>query len=185
MAIGISALLLIAVYFLPVWSIQLWAPQYPEGIEMLIWLNRLSGDVEIINGLNHYIGMKHISEDMFPELALLPYGMVLLIVFGLFVAWRGTKFWLNAWTLLLVLSAVGLLIDMYQWGYDYGHNLDPKAAIQVPNMAYQPPLLGYKLLLNFGAYSIPDTGGWIFAAVIGTAVIFWAKETIIKRKQHA
>jgi copper chaperone NosL len=32
-------------------------------------------------------------------------------------------------------------------------------------MAYQPPLLGYKQLLNFGAYSIPDIGGWIFIGV--------------------
>jgi copper chaperone NosL len=32
-------------------------------------------------------------------------------------------------------------------------------------MAYQPPLIGYKKLLNFGAYSIPDIGGWIFIAV--------------------
>jgi copper chaperone NosL len=44
------------------------------------------------------------------------------------------------------------------------HNLDPNAAIQVPECPYQPPLLGYKQLLNFGAYSIPDTGGWMLIA---------------------
>jgi copper chaperone NosL len=32
-------------------------------------------------------------------------------------------------------------------------------------MAYQPPLIGFKQLLNFGAYSIPDIGGWIFLGV--------------------
>jgi copper chaperone NosL len=32
----------------------------------------------------------------------------------------------------------------------------------VPGMAYQPPLIGFKQLLNFGAYSIPDIGGWLF-----------------------
>jgi copper chaperone NosL len=31
-------------------------------------------------------------------------------------------------------------------------------------MAYQPPLIGFKQLLNFGAYSMPDTGGWMFVA---------------------
>jgi copper chaperone NosL len=31
-------------------------------------------------------------------------------------------------------------------------------------MAYQPPLIGFKQLLNFGAYSIPDIGGWLFIA---------------------
>jgi copper chaperone NosL len=38
-------------------------------------------------------------------------------------------------------------------------------------MAYQPPLIGFKQLLNFGAYSVPDTGGWIFIAA-GMAVMF-------------
>ncbi len=35
-------------------------------------------------------------------------------------------------------------------------------------MAYQPPLIGFKQLLNFGAYSMPDIGGWIF---IGAGLI--------------
>ncbi len=41
-------------------------------------------------------------------------------------------------------------------------------------MSYQPPLIGFKQLLNFGAYSIPDTGGWIMLGsgmLILTAVI--------------
>ena len=61
-----------------------------------------------------------------------------------------------------MLFGIIAMIDFYRWNYDYGHNLDPNAAIKVPGMAYQPPLIGYKQLLNFGAYSIPDTGGWIF-----------------------
>ena len=54
------------------------------------------------------------------------------------------------------------MVDMYQWGYKYGHNLDPTAPIQVPGLSYQPPLIGHKKLLNFDAYSYPDTGGWVF-----------------------
>jgi copper chaperone NosL len=57
------------------------------------------------------------------------------------------------------------MIDFYRWNYNYGHDLDPNAPIQVPGMSYQPPIIGYKQLLNFGAYSIPDTGGWIFMGV--------------------
>lgn len=185
MLIALSSLSLIAVYFFPVWNIQLWAPQYPEGIEMFIWINHLSGDVEIINGLNHYIGMKFISEDMFPELVFLPYAMAGLILMGLFVALKGTKFWLNSWTIILVIAAIGILVDMYIWGYDYGHNLDPHAAIQVPGMAYQPPLIGYKLLLNFGAYSVPDTGGWVVTAALALAIVLWLKETLSKTKKDA
>ena len=69
----VASLSLIATYFLPLWRIDLWAPQYPEGLSMQIWLNKLSGQVEIINGLNHYIGMAHIKEEMFPEFKFLSY----------------------------------------------------------------------------------------------------------------
>jgi copper chaperone NosL len=61
-----------------------------------------------------------------------------------------------------VLFGIIAMADFWRWEYNYGHNLDPNAAIIVPGMAYQPPLIGFKQLLNFGAYSIPDTGGWIF-----------------------
>ena len=44
---------IITLWFFPMWRIDLAAPQYPEGIYMNIWINDLSGDVEIINGLNH------------------------------------------------------------------------------------------------------------------------------------
>lgn len=54
------------------------------------------------------------------------------------------------------------MIDFWRWEYEYGHNLDPNAAIIVPGMAYQPPLIGFKQLLNFGAFSVPDIGGWFF-----------------------
>ena len=54
------------------------------------------------------------------------------------------------------------MVDFYRWNYNYGHNLDPNAAIIVPGMSYQPPLIGYKQLLNFGAYSMPATGGMLF-----------------------
>ena len=57
------------------------------------------------------------------------------------------------------------MADFWRWEYNYGHELNPDAAIKVPGMSYQPPLIGYKQLLNFGAYSVPDIGGWIFIVV--------------------
>ena len=60
------------------------------------------------------------------------------------------------------------IYDFWNWEYQYGHNLNPHAAIKIPGMAYQPPLIGWKQLLNFLAGSVPDTGGWL---VIGSAVI--------------
>ena len=61
------------------------------------------------------------------------------------------------------------MVDFWKWEYNYGHTLNPDAAIIVPGMSYQPPLIGFKQLLNFGAYSIPDIGGWIF---VGVGIIF-------------
>ena len=73
---------LIAVFFLPAWRIDLFAPQYPEGLTMNIWINGLSGQIDIVNGLNHYIGMKHITVDMFPEFKFLPFVVGFFYVTG-------------------------------------------------------------------------------------------------------
>ena len=74
------------------------------------------------------------------------------------------------------------MVDFYRWNYDYGHDLDPSAAIKVPGMAYQPPIFGYKQLLNFGAYSIPDIGGWLFIAAGLFLLIAVLKEFKFKKQ---
>lgn len=162
MAILLAAVSMIGAFFLPIWKIELWAPQYPEGLMMKIWLSHLSGDVEIINGLNHYIGMAHIKEEMFPEFTILPYLAGFFVLVGILIAAWNRRVGALLYLGLIVLAGIAAMVDFYQWGYQYGHNLDPNAAIKVPGMAYQPPLLGYKKLLNFGAYSVPDLGGFLF-----------------------
>ncbi len=161
MLIAFAALIMIGVYFVPFWQILMYAPQYPEGLNMKIWIDKLSGDVEIINGLNHYIGMKHIKIEMFPEFKIMPYLLGIIIASGIFASFSGKRF--AGWMFLglLIFTAIIGLYDFYHWGYDYGHNLDPTAPIKVPGMSYQPPLIGTKKLLNFTAYSGPDSGGWI------------------------
>ncbi|GAB4092917.1 hypothetical protein GCM10028786_18440 [Flaviaesturariibacter terrae] len=183
--IAAASLSLGLTYFLPVWFIYLLAPQYPEGLTMNIWLNHLSGQVEIINGLNHYIGMKHINESMFPEFGYLGIIMGAFIVLGLAVAAGGRRKHLSAYLLLLLVAAGAALYDFYQWGYDYGHHLDPKAAIQVPGLYYQPPLVGHKKLLNFDAYSYPDTGGWIVIGAGALCFAVWGWERFGRRRVTA
>ncbi len=158
----ISGVLLIVVLFVPMWRIDLDAPQYPEGLRLLIYPNKIAGDVEIINGLNHYIGMKTIHTSDFIEFTLLPYIICFFAVFFILTAiLKSTRL---MYILLVMFVSFGVLAmaDFWKWEYDYGHNLNPEAAIIVPGMAYQPPLIGFKQLLNFGAYSIPDIGGWLF-----------------------
>jgi len=172
--IAFAALLMISAYFVPLWQIMMWAPQYPEGLEMDIWIKTITGDVKIISALNHYIGMKHIEVSMFPEFTYMIYIVGFIIAFGLLTALVNKRFMLWTFIGLLVTAGVSALVDFYLWGYDYGHNLDPTAAIIVPGMSYQPPLIGTKQLLNFTAFSGPDIGGWIFLSsaiiAIGTLV---------------
>ncbi len=154
--------LLIASIFLPIWQIDLDAPQYPEGLKLKIYSNKLAGDVEIINGLNHYIGMKTLHANDFTEFTVLPYIIAVFALGTLLVTITGSKKLLNVVLIAFILFGILAMVDFWRWEYDYGHKLDPNAAIQVPGMAYQPPLIGFKQLLNFGAFSVPDTGGWMF-----------------------
>jgi copper chaperone NosL len=173
---------LIAVFFLPAWRIDLFAPQYPEGLTMNIWINNITGDVEVINGLNHYIGMKHITVDMFPEFKFLPFVVGFFMLLGMIVAVTGRRKFLLVYLILTMIGGALAMYDFYKWGYDYGHNLDPTAPIQVPGFSYQPPLLGHKRLLNFDAYSFPDVGGWIVIAAAGLAFAVWFVEWWRDRK---
>jgi copper chaperone NosL len=156
---------LLAVLFTPIWRIELQAPQYPEGLKLFIYANKLAGDVNIINGLNHYIGMKSLHADDFSEFKILPAIIVFFSVLFIVAGFVAKRKWLNILCVIFVAFGILAMIDFWRWEYDYGHNLNPDAAIIVPGMAYQPPLIGFKQLLNFGAYSIPAMGGWIFVAV--------------------
>lgn len=178
-ALFICALGLLVVLFTPMWRIDLQAPQYPEGLRLLIYADKLAGNVDIINGLNHYIGMKTLHTDDFAEFKILPGIIIFFAVLFIIAAVVAKRKWMNIVWLLFVAFGVLAMIDFWRWEYDYGHNLDPNAAIIVPGMAYQPPLIGFKQLLNFGAYSMPDIGGWIFVAVgiivSACVIIEWRK----------
>ncbi len=168
--IAVLSLAMVSAYFVPLWRILMWAPQYPEGLEMKIWIDNLTGDVKIISALNHYIGMRHIEVSMFPEFTYMIYIVGAIIIIGLVASLIGRRWSLLAFLVVIIAAGIGALVDFYLWGYDYGHNLDPNAAIVVPGMSYQPPLIGTKQLLNFTAFSGPDIGGWI-VAVAGAGLI--------------
>lgn len=170
---------LIAVLFVPMWRIDLQAPQYPEGLTLLIYPNKLAGNVDIINGLNHYIGMKTLHTADFMEFKVLQYIIGFFALAFFIVAVTGKRKLLNILFLVFVCFGILAMYDFWRWEYDYGHNLNPDAAIIVPGMAYQPPLIGFKQLLNFGAYSMPDIGGWIFvsagALLLLAVIVEWKK----------
>ena len=163
--LSISGIRLVISIFVPIWAIYLEAPQYPEGLGMFLHANKITGDYEIINGLNHYIGMKTIHQEDFWEFKVLPYALGFFAVLAFLFAFLKKKWGLYFFTALFLLFGIAFMVDFWLWEYDYGHNLNPNAPIIVPGMSYQPPLLGFKQLLNFGAYSYPDVGGGIMFAV--------------------
>lgn len=169
--------------FTPIWSIYLEAPQYPEGLSMFIHADKLSGEVEIINGLNHYIGMRHIKEEQFWEFDVLPTVLIVFAALCLLLALWRKKIGLYIFTGIYTIFGIAFMYDFWKWLYEYGHDLDPTAAIIVPGMTYQPPLLGSKQLLNFVAHSYPNVGGvaMILAAVLLMAATIWE----LKKKKAA
>ncbi len=177
----IAALLLSATYYYPLWEISLDAPQYPEGLGLEIWINQMQGqhpgDLNKINNLNHYIGMKQINPESIPELRIMPWIMRFVMITGLIVAALGKRTLLLIWLLLFLAVSVAGLVDFYLWGYDYGHNLDTlHAIIKVPGMSYQPPVIGSKKLLNFRAISLPGIGGWFAIASFALGALIWLFE---------
>jgi nitrous oxidase accessory protein len=161
--VGISAALLAVGFVAPIWRIDLLAPQYPEGLGMLIQVDTITGikpaDLNNINGLNHYIGMKEINPGAIPVLDVMPYVLGALVVLGILAAIYGRRW--AVWSWLGVFAAAGAagMYEFWKWSYDYGHNLSPDAIIKIPGMSYQPPIIGTKQLLNFTASSWPGPGG--------------------------
>ncbi len=181
----LAVLLLLGVFIFPLWQITLEAAQFPGGLRLNIWINKFSGDkdggdiIANINILNHYIGMQKIEPDSIPELQYFPYVIYFMMGLGLITAIVN-----RAWTYLfwgILLSILGLLgvYDFYLWMYDYGHNLDPKAPIKVPDMTYMPPLFGEKDLLNFYVKSYPRLGTILLGgSMILSYLSYWKRKNI-------
>jgi copper chaperone NosL len=158
----LAALLLVPAFTLPLWSIRLVAPQYNDGLGMYIGVRDIWGhtehDIQNINILNHYIGMKPIVPAEVDVLQLMPIALAVLIGGAILTALIGRRWAIAAWLGgFAALGAAGFY-EFYSWNYDYGHNLSPDAPIKVPGMTYQPPIIGSTTLLTIRASSYPSWG---------------------------
>lgn len=175
----LAALLLAVTPLLPVWRISLIAPQYPEGMGMVIRFNTIEGvkenDLENINHLNHYIGMRVIEPKDLPELSYMAPAVIALAVLGLVAAAIGRRGALYTWAAVFVASGIAGMTDFWWRTYVFGHTLDLEhAAIQIPGLAYQPPLIGVKQIANFTASAWPASGGAVIGlAALATAAAVW------------
>lgn len=173
----LGAMALSLLFIFPMWRIILIAPQYPDGVEMHIYIDKIGGTspgtLQNINILNHYVGMEYIEPDAIPELKYFPYIIGFMIVLGLGAMLINKPWFYLSWTLLLILLGILGMYDFYLWEYNYGHNLSDTAPIKIPGASFQPPLIGTKLILNFVAKSLPHVGGVGYALAILLGGLAW------------
>ncbi len=172
--IFIAAAVLIPVFFipvLPVWTMKLWAPQYPEGLTLTILSNTIKGDLDKINTLNHYVGMHAITPNDFKEFAYLPLSLTLFGVMALMAGLTNRRDVALIGWLAFTLFAVVMFKDYADWLYHYGHDLDPRAAIKLDT--FTPPVVGFRKMANFKVWSLPGAGGILLgvAWLLGPLVV--------------
>ena len=173
--IVVAALVLLPVFFLPVlpvWTLHLKAPQYPEGLKLEIYANTIRGDLDKINTLNHYVGMHAISPNDFSEFGYMPQLLTLFGVMALFAALVNRRWVAMLGWLLFTGFAIVMFSDYAHWLWHYGHDLNPRAAIKMS--AFTPPLIGYARMANFRVWSLPGPGTLLlgFAWLLGPLVLW-------------
>lgn len=180
----LAAVLVAGSIYYPLWGLRLEAPQYEEGLEMTIYAHSIEGgndgqDLVEINMLNHYIGMKTITEADFTEMQIMPFVLGFFIVLALRAAVFG---YMGAVVDLFVLASYFGAFSIGAFYYrlhTYGHNLDPTAPMNVE--PFTPLMFGTQKIANFTQSSYPQTGTyllWAFMLMLILAIWFSRKEQI-------
>jgi len=148
----VAAILVVAAWRAPVWEARLTAPQYPVGLRLTAYPDRVEGDIAEINELNHYVGMRAFTIEDVPERTMWPLaiaGGMLAIAIAVLVRGRLRRLG------LLGLWAVptGVLLDIQFRLMQYGHSVDPKAAIRLD--PFTPLVVGPTEVVNFTTWAYP------------------------------
>jgi hypothetical protein len=172
--LSLATFCLLVSIFQPYWRMKLLAPQYPGGLEVQVYVNRMTGDVREIDGLNHYIGMRPLGEaaQLERSLSIFAIGVLsLLILAAIFVHTR----WAAALALPAVLYPAIFLGDMYFWMRNFGLNLDPAAPLSNAIEPFVPPILGKGLVGQFTTVAGVDSGFYLaaLASILIAAGLFF------------
>jgi copper chaperone NosL len=155
--LALAALILLVSIFFPYWKMTLMAPQYPGGLSVQVYVNRMTGDVAEIDGLNHYIGMRPLDEAAQLERSMSIVAITILALLVLAAILIHTK-----WAALLALPAILMpyvfLADMYFWMRNFGMNLDPTAPLSSSIEPFVPPILGEGVVGQFRTVAEFESG---------------------------
>jgi copper chaperone NosL len=184
----LAALLLLAVYLAPLWTMTMFAPQYPQGLRLAIWSYKLDGDhdgqdVREINVLNHYIGMPPLTTESFTEFKWIPFVVGALGLLFLRAAVHGRVAGLLDVTVLFIYFAAFSLWSFAYKLWTYGHHLDPAAPVRVAG--FMPPVFGYRKIANFEVYSYPGPASYALGAVLLALLVALALGTWSRRTAPA
>jgi hypothetical protein len=152
----------------PIWRMRFDAPQYPQGLELVVFPYTVTGDVQEVNTLNHYIGMAKIDRAALSDLAFLPFALgVMALLLLRVVALGDVRSLVDLVALYSYFGAFAFARFAYTL-YVFGHNLDPKAPFQVE--PFTPTVLGNGTVANFTITSLPARGSFYLAGV-GAALV--------------
>lgn len=160
-----AALLMIASLWLPLWTMTLKAPQYPDSLYLRAYGSYVTGDLREINIINHYVGMEVIDSVPAPEMALFPYAIWTLVVLSLAAPFN---VWANRGALAgIIMMPIVTLADLQWWLHDFGQNLDPTAPLRFIE-PFTPLALGISKIGNFESVSMVSYGffAWGIAALL-------------------
>jgi copper chaperone NosL len=164
--LALSVIVLLLVFLFPVWTMSFQSNQYPDPLRLTIYVDHLAGqktqerdDLREINSLNHYIGMRPLLESDFSEFLWMPFviGVLALIILRAMVL-GALRDLVDVVVLFLYFGAFSAW-TFYDRLYEYGHNLDPQAAIKVT--PFTPPFFGSVRIANFWVESYPGKGSYI------------------------
>ena len=170
----LAAAALLAVALAPLWTMTMFAPQYPQGLRLAIWSYKLDGgnggqDVREINVLNHYIGMPALATESFTEFKWIPFVVGALGLLFLRAAVHGRLAGLLDVTVMFVYFGAFSLWSFGHKLWVYGHQLDPGAPVKVAG--FMPPIFGSRKIANFEVYSYPGPASYAMAAVLALLLL--------------
>lgn len=177
----VAAALLAVTIFMPFWSLKLHAPQYIGGLEATIWLDHASGDVQEIDGLNHYIGMRPLDEAAQTERSLSMVAVPAMAAVAALAAVRRRWTWIFA--IPAILFPAIFMVDLYYWLYTFGNNLDPTAALSNSIKEFTPTMIGTGKVGQFRTTAMFDIGFWV--ALLASILLVLALVSRRWKARHA
>jgi nitrous oxidase accessory protein len=163
---AVAAILLLSSLALPYWQVRLFAPQYRNGLTATMYAYKVTGDVQEIDGLNHYVGVTKLENLATLERASAIPAVVVMAVFCLLAFPRGCRLTRLALAGPTALFPWIFVTDMAFWMHHAATHLDPTAPLKLK--PFSIPILGAGKVGQFRSEVWPQ---WGFLLAVAAALI--------------